>query len=109
MWSRWRWPRRPRWWTPGCGLHLHVVGYANYLFVWGSVHQWGFAWQDGKLTPARWRAYALAAAGSALLACLLTWGVFNVDMIGAGTMNPASVALLGYAAAQAGLLLAAER
>lgn len=90
------------------GPHWHVIGYANYLFVWGSVHQWGFAWQDGTLTRARWRAYALASAGSALLACVLAWRVFNVDMIGAGNTNPPSIALLGYAAAQAGLVLAAE-
>ena len=90
------------------GLHVHVIGYANYLFVWGSVHQWGFAWQDGTLTRARWRPYALIAAGAGLLACALAWRVFNVDMIGAGNTNPPSIVLLGYAAAQAGLLLAAE-
>jgi hypothetical protein len=49
-----------------------------------------------------------AGAASQNPACLLTWGVFNVDMIGAGNTNPPSIALLGYAAAQAGLLLAAE-
>ena len=41
------WPRRPAWWTsPSPAPHLHVIGYLNYLFVWGSIHQWGFAWQD---------------------------------------------------------------
>jgi len=25
-------------------LHLAAIGYANYLLVWGSTHQWGFAW-----------------------------------------------------------------
>lgn len=25
-------------------------GYASYLLVWGSIHQWGFAWADGTLT-----------------------------------------------------------
>ena len=25
------------------GAHLHVIGYANYLLVWGSAQQWGFA------------------------------------------------------------------
>ena len=23
------------------GLHLHLIGYANYLLVWGAMHQWG--------------------------------------------------------------------
>ena len=91
------------------GPHLHVIGYVNYLFVWGSIHQWGFAWQDATLTKVRWRPYALAAGGAVLLAGLLTLGPFKVDMVGSGNTNPPSIALLAYAAAQAGLVLAAER
>lgn len=94
------------------GARLPLIGFANYLLVWGSMHQWGFAWQDGSLTRRRWRPYALAAGGTGVLAGLLAWRVFPVDMIGAGerigNTNPPSVALLAFAAAQAGLLLAAE-
>jgi len=90
------------------GPHLHVIGYANYLLVWGSIHQWGFGWQDRSLTRARWCPYALAAGGAALLAGLVVWGPFTVDMVGSGNTNPPSIALLAYAAAQVGLLLAAE-
>ena len=94
------------------GPRLHVVGYANYLLVWGAIHQWGFAWQDGRLTRPRWRPYALAACGAAALAGLLTLGPFPVDMVGAGgrvgNTSPPSVALLAFAAVQAGLVLAAE-
>ena len=83
----------------------------NYLLVWGSMYQWGFAWQDGTLTRPRWRPYALAAAGAAALAGLVAWGPFPVDMIGAGervgNTTPPSVALLAYAAAETGLVLAA--
>jgi hypothetical protein len=68
------------------GWHLPVVGFANYLLVWGSAHQWGFCW--------------------------LAWGPFPVDMIGAGeritNTSPPSIALLALAATQAGLLLTAE-
>ena len=53
------------------GAHLPVIGYANYLLVWGSMYQWGLAWQDGTLTRPRWRPYALAAAGAAALAGLV--------------------------------------
>jgi len=35
------------------GARLPLIGYANYLLVWGAMHQWGFAWQDGTLTRAR--------------------------------------------------------
>ena len=94
------------------GLHLPVIGFANYLLVWGSMHQWGFAWQDGSPAPPPVRPLALAAAGAALLAGLLTVGPFPVDMIGAGervgNTSPPSIALLAFAAAQAGLLLALE-
>jgi fucose 4-O-acetylase-like acetyltransferase len=94
------------------GARLPLIGYANYLLVWGSMHQWGFAWQDGTLTRVRWRPYALAAGGAAVLAGLLTWGPFPVDMIGAGerigNTTPPSIALLAFAAAQTGLVLAAE-
>ena len=90
------------------GPHLHVIGYVNYLFVWGSIHQWGFAWQDRTLTCARWRPYAMAAGGAAPLAWLLMSGSFMVDMVGSGNTNPPSIALLAFAAAQAGLVLAAE-
>ncbi len=51
--------------------HLPVLGYANYLLVWGSMYVWGFAWQDGTLIHPRWRLYALAAAGAAALADLV--------------------------------------
>ena len=94
------------------GFHLPLIGFANYLLVWGSSHQWGFAWQTGTLIHPRWRPYALGVGGAMLLAGLLVWGPFPVDMIGTGqridNTSPPSVVLLAFAAAQAGLLLAAE-
>ena len=93
------------------GYHVKVVGYANYLLVWGSMYVWGFAWQDGTLTRPRWRPYALAAAGAAALVLLVGLGPFPIDMIGAGekvgNTTPPSIALLACAAAQVGLVLAA--
>jgi fucose 4-O-acetylase-like acetyltransferase len=90
------------------GAHLHAIGYLNYFFVWGSIHQWGFAWRDRTLTSPRWRPYAMAAGGAALLAGLLASRSFMVDMVGSGNTNPPSIALLAYAAVQAGLVMAAE-
>ena len=83
------------------GPHLHVIGYANYLLVWGCIHQWGFAWQDHTLTSPWWRPFALAAGGAALLAGLLVPGWFMVDMVGSGNTDPPSIALLACAAVQA--------
>jgi len=94
------------------GLHVAVIGYANYFLVWGAAHQWGFAWHDGSLTQDRWRPWLLAGMGLALLAGLLRWSPFPVDMIGAGeritNTGPPSIALLALAGTQAGLLLAVE-
>jgi Acyltransferase family len=94
------------------GPHLPVIGFANYFLVWGSAHQWGFAWRDGSLTRDRWRPWLLAGAGLALLTGLLAWSPFPVDMIGAGeritNTGPPSIALLALAATETGLLLAAE-
>ncbi|ACU73410.1 acyltransferase 3 [Catenulispora acidiphila DSM 44928] len=87
---------------------LHFVGYANYLFVWGGIHQWGFFWLDGTLTSPRRRPYVLSLVGAALLVGLVASGAFKVDMVGSGNTNPPSVALLAFAAAQSGLVLAAE-
>ncbi|MFI9782892.1 acyltransferase [Kitasatospora sp. NPDC051984] len=93
------------------GPRLPVVGFANYVLVWGAMHQWGFAWHDGSLTRGH-RPLGLALAGALLLTGLLIWGPFPVDMVGAGlhagNTTPPSIALLAFAAAQCGLLLAAE-
>lgn len=91
------------------GLHLPLLGFANYVLVWGSMHQWGFAWRDGLLTRSRWHPVALAGVGAALLAVLVTRGPFPVDMIGVrqgvGNTSPPSTALLAFAAVQAGLVI----
>ena len=87
---------------------LHAIGYLNYVFVWGCIHQWGFAWRDRTLTSPWWRVYVLTAGGAALLAGLLASRAFNVDMVGSGNTNPPSIALLAFAAVQSGMVLAAE-
>ena len=44
--------------------HWHLIGWANYVLVWGVFHQLGFAWRDGAFTGRRWRAVALAVASA---------------------------------------------
>jgi hypothetical protein len=95
------------------GWHVPVIGFANYLLGWGAIHQCGFAWQDGTLTRRRWRPCALAGGGLITLAALVQWGPFPIDMVGVPgeavqNANPPSIALLAFAAALVGLLIAAE-
>lgn len=120
-WERWGW------WTVVAGLALggavdtwsiaggnSWVGFANYVVVWGVVHQLGFAWLDGALAS-RWRQAGLVVAGFAGLAALVGWGPYPVAMIGVdgATLNnsyPTRVTLAFLGIGQAGLvLLAAPR
>lgn len=95
------------------GLHPPLLGWANYMLVWGAVHQLGFAWHDATLTRDRRLPLALAVAGITAMVALVWLGPFPVSMIGvtgARIKNtaPPSMALLSYAVGQAGLLLAVE-
>ncbi len=93
--------------------HWHVVGWANYLFVWGTFHQLGFAWRDGKF--ARHRMLAPAFTGITLVALVaLVWpGPYPVSMVGVPgadiqNTSPPSIALLAFGLVQCGLVLSAE-
>jgi hypothetical protein len=94
--------------TGAVGLRIHLLGYADYLLVWGSIHQWGFAWRDGTLTAKRWHLNAMIGVGGAALIGLVATRTFNVDMVGSGNTNPPSIALLAFAAVQAGLVITVE-
>lgn len=94
------------------GLGWGAVGFLNYLFVWGTVHQLGFAWLDGRLAgPSR----RLLLGGLGLVTTLgLVWaGPYPVAMVGLDAAEvtnsyPPRVTLVFLAFFQAGLVLAAE-
>ena len=67
------------WWSIAAGVVLAGVvdvisigtgsalaGYPNYLIVWASFHQFGYAWLDGRLATAgrklRWQPSARSAS-----------------------------------------------
>jgi hypothetical protein len=93
---------------------LAAVGWASYVLVWGFVHQLGVAWQHGALTRLRGLPVSLAAVALLALAGLVRFGPYPVSMVGvpgADVQNtsPPSLALLAFAVAQVGLLVAVAR
>lgn len=88
------------------------VNFANFGFVWLTVHQLGYAWADERMAG-RWRPFALFVAGLAALLALVRFGPYPVAMIGVpGTelsnSMPPTLALLALGLAQAGLVLLLE-
>jgi hypothetical protein len=91
------------------GAHLPYLGWLNYLLCWGLLYQLGIAWHEGLFAGRRpW----LLAAGSALaLAILIGVGPYPVSMIGVpgqavDNTAPPSLAMVAFAATQAGLVMA---
>lgn len=120
MWERWGWA------SVGLGLGLAAMmdvasirfgitplGFLNYIFVWGTVHQVGYAWVDGR-TAGTLKRIGLVAVG--LLGTLtLVWaGPYPVAMVGfdAGELTntlPPRLTLAFLGMFQAGLVLLYEK
>jgi fucose 4-O-acetylase-like acetyltransferase len=89
--------------------HLPYLGWLNYLLCWGALYQLGIAWQNGLLAGRR--AVLLAAGSAVVLALLILLGPYPVSMIGVPgqavqNTEPPSVAMLAFAGAQAGGVIA---
>jgi surface polysaccharide O-acyltransferase-like enzyme len=89
--------------------HAQYVDWVNYLLAWGALYQLGIAWREGSLAGRR---PALLAAVSAVLLALLIWlKVYPISMIGVpgqtiDNTTPPTVALLAFAGAQTGIVMA---
>lgn len=119
IWERWGW------WSVALGLGLAAavdaisigfgvtpLGFVNYVFVWATVHQLGYAWVDGK-TARRWIRRGMVAAGLAALTTLVWAGPYPVAMVGfdAGELTnsfPPRLTLAFLGMFQAGLVLLFE-
>jgi acyltransferase-like protein len=66
------------------GAGVHLVGYANLLFVWLAVHQLGFGYADGTLLRGGRRLAGAMAAGGLAGTILLVFGTrwYPVLMVG---------------------------
>jgi fucose 4-O-acetylase-like acetyltransferase len=90
--------------------HWHIVGWLNYLLVWGTFHQLGIAWHAGFFAGRRGRALTLMVGAIAALVALIWWGPYPVSMVGVPgarieNASPPSSALLAFGLAQVGLVL----
>ncbi len=90
--------------------HWHLVGWTNYLLVWGVFHQLGFAWHDGSFGGAATRRRPPILLGCAVFAlvALIWWGPYPVSMVGVPgariqNASPPSNALLAFGLAQVAL------
>lgn len=88
------------------------IGFLNYVFVWATVHQLGFAWLDGKLEGTT-RRLILAAVGFGAMLTLVWQGPYPVAMVGLDTAQvtnsfPPRVTLIFLGMFQAGLVLVFE-
>ncbi len=119
LWERWGW-----WSIIGgailagladimsIGFGLVPIGFANYLFVWGTVHLLGYAWVDGQLEGLS-RRFGLAALGLAGALALVWAGPYPIAMVGLDTAQitnsyPPRVTLALLGMFQAGLVLLFE-
>ena len=120
IWERWGW------WTIvggvalaglcdwlSIGADLVPVGFLNYIFVWGTVHQIGYAWLDDKLDEV-WKRILMAGIGLAGTLLLVGLGPYPVAMVGLDTTEitnsyPPRVTLAFLGMFQSGVVLAFER
>jgi peptidoglycan/LPS O-acetylase OafA/YrhL len=119
LWERWGW------WSIVAGAALSglcdwlsisvglvPVGFLNYIFVWGTVHQIGYAWLDGTLGGA-WKRALMAVAGLTGALLLVGLGPYPVAMVGLDTTEitnsyPPRVTLAFLGMFQSGLALLVE-
>lgn len=116
---------RTGWWSIVAGTALAVLadiasigggivwlGFANYVLVWGTVHQLGYAWVDGRIEG--WRRRALLAIVGFVVTLALVWlGPYPVAMVGLDTAEvtnsyPPRVTLTFLGLFQAGVVLLLE-
>lgn len=94
------------------GAGVVPAGFLNYVFVWATVHQLGYAWVDGRLGSTTSRVVLLVVGFAATLA-LVRFGPYPVAMVGLDTAQitnsyPPRVTLTFLGIFQAGLVLVLE-
>ncbi|GGI09583.1 acyltransferase family protein [Egicoccus halophilus] len=100
----------------GRGLGVPVVGWLQFPLVWGSVHQLGFFWQDGRLRAAGRRVWTLLAGVGIGGLYLITRGLdlYPLSMVGVpgevrSNNTPPSLAIVVLSVGHLGVLMLAHR
>jgi hypothetical protein len=88
------------------------LAWFNYLFVWGAVHQLGYAWQQGKLGGVT-SSVCIAVLGATTLILLTQFGPYPTSLVGVpgqaiSNTTPPKLPLVALGLTQIGLLLALE-
>lgn len=91
----------------------HLLGWFNYLFIWLTVHQLGYAWRDGKFTSAV-KNFGLFIFGFSALLLLVFIGPYPLSLVGVPTDEisntlPPKLPLLALGLAQIGLVMSLEQ
>lgn len=88
------------------------IGWINYLFVWASLHQLGYAWQQGQLVGLK-QGVPWAVSGLLVLIGLVTFGPYPLSMVtvpneAVSNTVPPKLPLIALGIFQAGVLLSLE-
>ncbi len=88
-------------------------GWFNYLFIWGAVHQMGYAWQQQRFPSVLWCGL-VSIAGWLLLVYLTHFGPYPLSLVGVPSQElsnttPPKLPLLALATGQIGLLMLLEK
>lgn len=117
--------QRAGWWSVITPLALAILGdwvyfnteqqwwgWFNYLFVWGGIHQLGYAWQQGRIGGLGVR-ITLACAGLLLLVVLTQFGPYPTSLVGVPSQSlsnttPPKITLVALGLMQIGFFLSIE-
>jgi len=87
-------------------------GWFNYFFIWGAVHQLGYAWQAGRLSSLP-ITLIMGIVGACALVLLTIYGPYPLSLVGVPSQElsnttPPKLPLMALGLAQIGLLLSIE-
>lgn len=93
--------------------NLQWLGWFNYFFIWGAVHQLGYAWQEGRLNNGT-ITFLIGLAGAVILVLLTQLGPYPLSLVGVPSQEisnttPPKLPLIALAITQIGLLLSLEK